>query len=67
MSVLCCADNSPPHPRTAEGGLIFFSYRCLVFQTNVLKGKPEYFGVIHPKTCFSAYSLKPNFDNLNII
>ena len=35
----------PPPPRTAEGGFIF-SYRCLVFSKNVLKGKPVYFGVI---------------------
>ena len=34
-----------PPPRTAEGGFIF-SYRCLVFQKNVLRGKPVLFGVI---------------------
>ena len=33
----------PPPPRRVGS---FFSYRCLVFPKNVLKGKPEYFGVI---------------------
>ena len=32
----------PELPRVGS----FFSYRCLVFPKNVLKGKPEYFGVI---------------------
>ena len=48
----------------------FFSYRCLVFLKNVLKGKPVLFGIIEVKrpknVFFSAYSLKPNFNNINI-
>ena len=59
-----------PPPRTVEGGFIFFSYKCLVLPQNVFKGKPEYFGVIHDKrpknVFFSANSLKPNFNKVNI-
>ena len=36
---------TPPPPGTAKGGFSFL-YRCLVFPKNVLKAKPEYFGVI---------------------
>ena len=35
-----------PPPRTAEGGFIYFVYVSSVPKKNVLKGKPEYFGVI---------------------
>ena len=38
----------PPPPRAGEGGFIF-SYRCLVFPKNVLKGKPVLFGIIEVK------------------
>ena len=34
-----------PPPQNCRGW-VFFSYRCLVFTKNVLKAKPEYFGVI---------------------
>ena len=37
-----------PPPRTVKGG-VFFSYRCLVFSKNVLKGKPVLFRVIQSK------------------
>ena len=40
-------------PRTPPPGLprvgSFFSYRCLVFPKNVLKGKPMLFGIIEVK------------------
>ena len=35
----------PPPPQNCRGW-VHFLYRCLVFPKNVLKGKPEYFGVI---------------------
>ena len=38
----------PPPPRTAEGGFIFL-HRCVVFPTNVLKGKLVLFGIIEVK------------------
>ena len=60
---------TPPPPELPRVGS-FFSYRCLVFPKNVLKGKPEYFvvylGLKTQKRGFSAYSLKPNFNKLNI-
>ena len=60
---------SPP-PRTAEVGS-FFSYRCLVFPKKMslkeIINSSELFRFKDPKTCFSAYSLKPDFDKLNII
>ena len=36
----------PPPTNNCRGWVYYFSYRCLVFQKNVLKGKPEYFRVI---------------------
>ena len=36
-----------PPPRTAEGGFIFCRIGVQCSPKNVLKGKPEYFGVIH--------------------
>ena len=39
------ADLTPELPRVGS----FFSYRCLVFQKNVLKGKPVLFGIIEVK------------------
>ena len=37
-----------PPPELPSVGL-FFSYRCLVFPKNVLKGKPVLFGIIEVK------------------
>ena len=48
-----------PPPITAEGGFIFFRICVLCSHKNVLKGKPDYFGVIQakrPKTYFLAYT-----------
>ena len=57
---------TPELPRVVS----FFSYRCLVFPKKVLKGKPVLFGIIEVKipnnAFFLAYSLKSNFNNLNI-
>ena len=57
-----------PPPRTAEGGFIF-SYRFLMFPKNVLKEKPEYFGVIQikrPKNVFFSIFTQTKFDKLDI-
>ena len=61
----------PPPTRTGEDGFIFL-YSSLVFpKKNVLKGKPDYFGVIQVKrpqnVFFSSHLLKPNFNNVNIL
>ena len=40
--------HAPPPQELPRVGS-FFSYRCLVFPKNVLKGKPEYFGIIQVK------------------
>ena len=39
---------TPPPPELPRVGS-FFSYRCLVFPKNVLKGKPVLFGIIEVK------------------
>ena len=53
-----------PPPELPKVGS-FFSYRCLVFQKNVLKCKPVLFRVIQvkrPKNVFFwAYSLRHSF------
>ena len=64
-TILC-----PPPPRTDEGGFIFFVEVFSIAPKNVLKGKPEYFGVVQvkrpKKMFFTAYSLKPNIDNTTL-
>ena len=58
--------SSPELPRVGS----FFPHKCLVFPKKCPKKKPEYVGVIQVKrpknVFFSAYSLKPNFNKLNI-
>ena len=60
----------PPPPELPMVGS-FFSYRCLVFPKKMSSKKSlnisELFRFKDPKSVFSAYSLKPNFSNLNII
>ena len=59
-----------PPPKTIEGGFIFL-YRCLVFPNKCPQRKActflSYPGYNTQKRVFLTYSLKPNFDKLNII
>ena len=63
------AEASLVSPKTAKGGF-FFLYRYLVFpkkmSSNESLNNTELFRLKDPKTCFSAYSLKPNFNKLNL-
>ena len=60
----------PPHSELPRVGS-FFSYRCLVFPKKISSKESlnisELFRLKDPKRVFSAYSLKPHFDKLNII
>ena len=60
----------PPPPELPRVGS-FFSYRCLVFPKKCPQMKAwifrSYSGLKTQKRGFSAYSLKPNFNKLNII
>ena len=38
------------HPSSTVNVRSSFLYKCLVFPKSVLKGNPEYFGLIHVKT-----------------
>ena len=56
----------PELPRVGS----FFSYRCVVFPKKCPQRKARifrsYLGLKTQKRGFSAYSLKPNFNKLNI-
>ena len=61
---------APPPPSELPRVGSFFSYRCLVFPKKCPQRKAwifrSYLGLKSQKRGFSAYSLKPNFNKLNI-
>ena len=65
LQILPCTP--PPPPRTTEGGYNVF-FICIPKMSS--KKSQNICGVVHvrkPKNVFSAYSLKSNFDQLNIV